>query len=141
MLKRIMYDLRLSSSCCVVLSMAAEDLLYLCPSMKCVTKCPLNSLKVETVFGRGKEVTLAVNKESARWTSLSKLVDTCALMEFIIMSIFYFIICISWAMHIALTSISKGWLVSFRPSFLLGMLLSSWSSLSCLPPMGRFLPF
>jgi len=30
--------------------MATEDLLYLCPSMKCVTKCPLNSLKVKTVF-------------------------------------------------------------------------------------------
>lgn len=34
-----------------MLSMAAEDILCLCPPMKCVTKCPLNFLKVETVFG------------------------------------------------------------------------------------------
>ena len=45
-----MYDLRLSSSHCVMLSMATEDLLCLCPPMKCVTKCLLNSLKVETMF-------------------------------------------------------------------------------------------
>ena len=50
LLKHVTYDLRLSSSCCVMLSMAATDLLCLCPPMKCVTKCPLNSLKVDTVF-------------------------------------------------------------------------------------------
>ena len=33
-----------------MLSMAAKDLLCLCPPMKCVTKCPLNSLKDDTVF-------------------------------------------------------------------------------------------
>ena len=51
LLKWITYDLRLSSSHCLMFSMATEDLLCLCPPMKCVTKCPLNSLKVETVFG------------------------------------------------------------------------------------------
>ena len=51
MLKLVTYDLRLSSSSCVMLSMAVKDLLCLCPPMKCVTKCLLNSLKVETVFG------------------------------------------------------------------------------------------
>ena len=49
-MKQIMYDLSLSSSRCVMLSMAVEDLLCLCPPMKCVTKCPLNSLKVKIVF-------------------------------------------------------------------------------------------
>lgn len=34
-----------------MLSRLAEDLLYLWPPMKCETKCPLNSLKVETVLG------------------------------------------------------------------------------------------
>ena len=51
MLKWVTYDLRLSSSSYVMLSMAVKDLLCLCPPMKCVTKCPLNSLKVETMFG------------------------------------------------------------------------------------------
>jgi len=50
LLKRVTYNLRLSSSYCIMLSMAAEDLLCLCPPMKCVTKCPINSLKVETMF-------------------------------------------------------------------------------------------
>ena len=171
MLKWITYDLRLSSSHFVMLSMAAEDLLCHYPSMKCITKCPLNSLKVETVFGvsllnhtltnpfivvrnalhmissrtpcrcmrvlhdskwlsrpldpsyaftcgirnfagRGKQVTWAV-------------MDTHHLIAFIIISIFSFIIYISWAMRIALTSISKGRLVSSRQSFLLGTLFSS----------------
>ena len=31
-------------------SMAMEDLLCLYPPIKCVTKCPLNSSKVKTVF-------------------------------------------------------------------------------------------
>ena len=44
-------------------------------------------------------------------------------------------------MRIALTSISEGWLVSSGPSLLLGMLLSSWSSLTYLSPVGRWLPF
>ena len=50
LLKWVTYDLRLSSSCCLMFSMAVEDLLCLQPPMKCVTKCPLNSLNVETVF-------------------------------------------------------------------------------------------
>ena len=33
-----------------MLNMAAEDLLCLCPLMKCVTKCQFNSLKVKTMF-------------------------------------------------------------------------------------------
>ena len=182
MLKRVTYDLRLSSSRYVMLSMATKDLLCLYPLMKCVTK--LNSLKVDIVFGvsllnhiligpfsvvkkalhmisfktpyscmrvlndsrwsrgsfdpsytstcdignfarRGKKVTWVVNGESVQWTNSSKLLDTRPLMAFIIKSIFSFIICISWAMHAALTSISKGRLVSFWPSFLLGTLLSS----------------
>ena len=184
LLKRVTYDLRLSSSHCVMLSMAAEDLLCIYPPMKCMTKCLLNSLKVETVFevsllnhtlaspfsvvGKAlhmisfrspckcmkvlndsrwssrsldpsfastcgirnfakseKEVTWVVNGESVWWTNTSKLVDTHPLMEFIIISIFSFIICVSWAMHITLTSISKGRLVSSGPSLLLGTLLSS----------------
>ena len=184
LLKRVTYDLRLSSSHCVMLSMAAEDLLCICPPMKCMTKCLLNSLKVETVFevsllnhtlaspfsvvGKAlhmisfrstckcmkvlndsrwssrsldplfastcgirnfarseKEVTSVVNGESVWWTNTSKLVDTHPLMEFIIISIFSFVICVSWAMHIALTFISKGRLVSSGPSLLLGTLLSS----------------
>lgn len=51
MLKQVTYDLRLSSSRCVILNIAVEDLLCLYPPMKCVTKCLLNFLKVETAFG------------------------------------------------------------------------------------------
>ena len=51
-------------------------------------------------------------------------------MAFIIMSIFSFIICMSWAMRIALISNFDGRLVSSDLSRLLVMLLSSWSSLS-----------
>ena len=50
LLKRVMYNLGLSS-CCLMFSRLVEDLLYLYPPMKWVTKCPLNSLKVETVLG------------------------------------------------------------------------------------------
>ena len=57
---------------------------------------------------KGKEVTQAMNDKSIMWTNLSKLVDTYPLMAFIIISIFSFIICISQAMHITLTSISEG---------------------------------
>ena len=196
LLKWITYDLRLSSSHCLMFSMAAEDLLCLCPPMKCVTKCPLNSLKVETMFGvsllnhtlagpfsvvdnalhiissrtpcrcmrvvndsrwscrslnpsyastcgiwyfvgRGKEVTWLVNGEFVRCTNLSRLVYTCPLRAFIIISIFSFIIYMPWAMCLALTSTSDGRLVSSVPSVLLRMLLSSWSSLPCLSPFGR----
>ena len=58
-------------------------------------------------------------------------------MAFIIMSIFSFIICMSWAMRIALISNFDGRLVSFDPSRLLVMLLSSWSSLSYRFLVGR----
>ena len=74
---------------------------------------------------RGKEVTSAVNGELVRWTNSSKLVDTHPIMAFIIMYIFSFIICIFWAIRIALTSISEGQLVSSGPSLLLETLLSS----------------
>ena len=167
LLKWVTYDLKLSSSHYVMLSMVAEDLLCLCPLMKCMTKCPLNSLKMETVFGvsllnhtlagpfkvvrkalhiissitpckymrvlndskwssgssepsyaftcgirnlarRGKEVTYVVKGESVHYTSSSKLVDTYPLRAFIIMSIFSFIICISYTMRNAPTSSSEG---------------------------------
>ena len=90
---------------------------------------------------RGKEVTCTVKGEFVCWTNLSKLVDTCPLMAFIIMSIFSFIICMSWAIRIALTSNSNGRLVSFCPSRLLGILLYSRSSLSYRYPIGRGRPF
>ena len=51
LLKQVTYNLRLLSSHCLMFSMAMEDHLCLCPLMKCMTKWPLNSLKVETVFG------------------------------------------------------------------------------------------
>lgn len=165
-------------------SKLVEDLLYLCPSMKWVTNCPLNSLKVERVLGvsllnhtlagplsevgnalnmisfrtpcrcirvlnvsrwpsgsfnlsytltyniwnlagRGKEVTCAVKGESVHWTSSSRLVDTCPFMAFIIMFIFSFIICMSYAIHITPHSSSDGRSVSSYHSCLLAMLLSS----------------
>ena len=89
----------------------------------------------------GKKVTCAVNEESIWWTNSSKLVNTHPLRAFIIMSIFSFIIYISWTMRIASASISKGRLVSSKPSNLLGTLLSSWSSISYLSPVDRWLPF
>ena len=156
--------------------------------MKCVTKCPLNSLNVEIEFGvsllnhtlagpfkmvgkvlhiissrtpckcmrvfndskwssgscessyastysiqnlakRGKKVTCAMKGESIRLTSSSKLVDTHLLRAFIIISIFYFIVCISCAMRNTPSSNLEGQLVSYW-SCLLTALLSSWSSLS-----------
>ena len=51
LLKWVMYNLRLSSSYCLMFSRLAEDLLYLYPSIKWVMKCLLNSLKVDTVLG------------------------------------------------------------------------------------------
>ena len=51
LLIRVTYDLKLSSFHCLIFSRITEDLLYLCPPMKYVTKCPLNSLKVEIVLG------------------------------------------------------------------------------------------
>ena len=86
---------------------------------------------------KGKEFTCAVNRESIQWINSTKLVDTHPLIAFIIISIFSFIICIAQAMCSASTSLSEGQVVSFVPSLLLGMLLSSWSSLSYLFPFGR----
>ena len=57
---------------------------------------------------RGKEVTCAVKGKSISWTSSSKLVDTCLLKAFIIMSIFSFIVCISCAIRNVLTYSSEG---------------------------------
>ena len=172
-------------------SMVVEDCLCLCPPMKWVTKWPLNSLKVETVFrvsllndtptgpfsvvgnalhiissgalcrcmrvlndfrwlsgsldpsyvstygirnfaGKGKDVTSTVNGESVRWTSSSKLVDTCPFMAFMIMSIFSFIICMSSAMRIALTSIQRdGLCLLIRPICYRGCSLPCLPSLAC----------
>ena len=57
---------------------------------------------------RGKDVTGVVKGESVRWTSSSKLVDTQPLRAFIIISIFSFIVCVSYAMCNAPTSSSEG---------------------------------
>lgn len=62
---------------------------------------------------RGKEVNCTMKGEFVHWPNSSKLVDTCPLMPFFVMSIFSFIICMSWAMHIVLISNSNGRLVSF----------------------------
>ena len=51
LLNRVTYNLRLSLSRCLTFRRLAEDLLYYWPPMKCVTKSPLNSLKVETELG------------------------------------------------------------------------------------------
>ena len=51
LLKRVTYDLRLSSSCCLMFSRLSKDLSYLCPLINWVMKGPLNSLKVDTVLG------------------------------------------------------------------------------------------
>ena len=67
---------------------------------------------IQNLPERGKEVTCAVKGKSVRWTSSSKLVDTRPLKELIIMSIFSFIVYISYAMHNASTSGSEGRLVS-----------------------------
>ena len=60
-------------------------------------------------------------------------------MAFIIISIFSFIICISYATHTAPLSNLDGQLVSSCRSRLLAALLSSWSSLSCRSLVGRWL--
>ena len=78
---------------------------------------------------RGKDVIGAVKGESIRWTSSSKLVDTWPLRAFSIISIFSFIVCISYAMRNTPTSSLEGWLVSCW-YHLLKALLSSWSSIS-----------
>ena len=51
LLKWVTHDLRLSSYHCLMFNRLIEDLLYLCPSIKWVTKCSLNSLKVAMVLG------------------------------------------------------------------------------------------
>ena len=51
LLKRVTYDLRLTSSHCLMFSRLAEDLLYLYLPIKWVTKYPFNSLKVDIVLG------------------------------------------------------------------------------------------
>lgn len=51
LLNRVTYNLKLSSSRCFIFSRFVEDLLYLCLPMKCVMKCPLNSLKIDMEFG------------------------------------------------------------------------------------------
>ena len=51
LLKQVTYDLRLSSSCYLMFNRLVEILLYLYHPIKWVMKCPLNSLKVETVLG------------------------------------------------------------------------------------------
>ena len=50
LLKQVTYDLKLSSSSCLMFNKLAKDLLYLYPLMKWVMKCPLNSLKVVTML-------------------------------------------------------------------------------------------
>lgn len=50
LLNRVTYDLKLSSSRCLTFSKLAKDLLYLYLPIKLAIKCPLNSLKVETVL-------------------------------------------------------------------------------------------
>ena len=51
LLKRVMYDLNVSSSRCLMLIKHAIDLLYLCPPMKCEVNWALSSLKVLIEFG------------------------------------------------------------------------------------------
>ena len=50
LLNRVTYNLKLSFSYCLMFSKLDENLLYLCPPMKCETKFLLNSLKVEMVL-------------------------------------------------------------------------------------------
>ena len=45
LLKRVMYDLNISSSRCFMFIRHAVDFLYLCPPMKCDANWALNSLK------------------------------------------------------------------------------------------------
>ena len=67
---------------------------------------------IRNLARRGKEVICTVKGESFCWTSSPKLVDTRPLKALIIMSIFSFIVYISYAMHNASTSSSEGRLVS-----------------------------
>ena len=50
LLNRVTYNLKLSFSYCLMFNKLDENLLYLCPPMKCETKFLLNSLKVEMVL-------------------------------------------------------------------------------------------
>ena len=65
-----------------------------------------STCSIRNLARRGKEVIYAVKGESDHWTSSSRLVDTHPLMAFITMSIFSFIIYISYAVCIALLSSS-----------------------------------
>ena len=51
LLNWVTYNLKLSLSRCLTFKRLAEDLLYHWPPMKCVTKSPLNSLKVKMKLG------------------------------------------------------------------------------------------
>ena len=50
-LNQVMYDLSVSSSCCLMLIKLVVDFLYLCPPMKCEVNWALSSLKVLIEFG------------------------------------------------------------------------------------------
>ena len=80
---------------------------------------------IRNLAGRRKKVTCIVKGESVHWTSSSKLVDTHLLMAFIIMFIFSFIICMSYAMRIAPLSNSDGWSVSSCQSFVFFLVVPS----------------
>lgn len=92
---------------------------------------------IQNLARRGKEVTYAVNGESVQWTNLSRSVDTCPFMAFIIMPIFS-TICMSCAMWMVPISSSNKRSVSYQ-SRLLTALHSSWSSLSYRPFVGGWL--
>ena len=51
LLKHAMYDLSVSSSYYLMLIRHVVDFLYLCPPIKCDTKCALSSLKVSMKLG------------------------------------------------------------------------------------------
>ena len=80
---------------------------------------------IQNLTGRGRKVTCTVKGELVRWTSLSRLVYTHPLMASIIISIFSFIVYMSYAMHIVPFSNSDGRLASFYQSHLLAVLISS----------------
>ena len=51
LLKRVMYDLSMSSSCCLMFIRHIVDFLYLCPPIKCEANWALNFLKVIMELG------------------------------------------------------------------------------------------